>query len=193
LDGYISQRGCNALAAVAWVTWVTAFAVQQRVPVSLAYAVVDATGHAAAAAICTVWLIPAWGVRPFVVAILASALIDLDHAVVAGSLEPARMMALGARPATHSLAGALLIGVLGWAIGGRRVGYAAFVGAMMHVVQDARAKPGVPLLTPLSADDHVIVGPWVSTAVLLAFALLALLATRRRPRFSRARRAAANP
>jgi membrane-bound metal-dependent hydrolase YbcI (DUF457 family) len=127
--------------------------------------------------------------RTLAASVAAGTLIDVDHAVAAGSIDPARMMALGARPPTHSLAGVSLIGLLVLAIFGWRAGYAAFAGAMTHIVMDATAVPGVPMFAPWSTDTHVTVPTWTMVPALLVLGFvgvvlqqLAVFAKRRRKR-----------
>jgi membrane-bound metal-dependent hydrolase YbcI (DUF457 family) len=116
-----------------------------------------------------------WGARTLVASVAAGTLIDVDHAVAAGSIDPARMMALGARPPTHSLVGVSLIGLLVLAIFGWRAGYAAFAGAMTHIVLDASAAPGVPMFAPWSADTHVTVPIWTMVPALLVLGLIGVV------------------
>src|SRR5919197_1814482 len=89
--------------------------IQAAISPSLALAVVDEIGHAAVAIACAAWLAPNWGWTPVIVAAIAGTVIDVDHAVAAGCLAPECLMSLSARPASHSLAGALAIPlVVGW-------------------------------------------------------------------------------
>jgi len=133
------------------------------------FLVAHETAHVAAAAACSLWLVPAWGFRALGASVAAGTLIDIDHAIAAGSIDPARMMALGARPPTHSLAGVSLIAVVVMAVFGWRPGYAAFAGGISHIIMDASAAPGVPLFAPWSTDTHVTVptGTMVPTLVVL--------------------------
>jgi membrane-bound metal-dependent hydrolase YbcI (DUF457 family) len=165
--------------------WAIADVVQARsTPPSDTFLIAHEVAHVALATACAMWLVPAWGFRILLVAIAAGTLIDVDHAVAAGSIDPARMMALGARPATHSLVGVALLGALVLAGLGWRAGYAAFAGALSHVIYDATAPPGVPLLAPWSADNHVIVPTWSLVLLILALGcggvVLASLTSRRR-------------
>jgi membrane-bound metal-dependent hydrolase YbcI (DUF457 family) len=175
-----------AITIGALAVWAAADMVQQQTaPPSTTFLVAHELGHIAAATACTLWLVPAWGFRSLIAAILAATLIDVDHAVAAGSIDPGRMMALGARPATHSLAGVALIGVIVLAAFGWRAGYAAFAGALTHIVLDANAPPGVPLLAPWSNDAHVLLPTWSLVPVILALGLIGVVLTRlgrRRPR-----------
>jgi membrane-bound metal-dependent hydrolase YbcI (DUF457 family) len=152
------------------VIWFVADAVQRAVPVSLAWAILDEIGHAAVAVACAAWLVPSWGYGPVIVAIMGATAIDVDHAVVARSLAPGRMMSLGARPMSHSLAGALTIALCVGLVGGPRRGYAAALGTVTHVLGDARAFPGVPLLFPALANAHVILPSWSLWAATIVLA-----------------------
>jgi hypothetical protein len=135
-------------------------------PLSLEWAILDEAGHAAVAALVMLWTVPAWGWRPFVAAVLAATLIDVDHALAARSILPSRLMSLAARPASHSLLGVAVGSGVGWLVGGRRVAFAAGVGILTHVMGDATADPGVPLWVPWVAEWHVILPRW-SLPVLL--------------------------
>jgi membrane-bound metal-dependent hydrolase YbcI (DUF457 family) len=167
------------LTIAALVVWAAAEMVQQQTaPPSTTFLVAHELGHIAAATACTLWLVPAWGFRYLIVAVLAATLIDVDHAVAAGSIDPGRMMALGARPATHSLAGVALLGVFILAVFGWRAGYAAFAGAMTHILLDANAMPGVPLLAPWSSDAHMLVPSWSLVPVIMVLGLVGVVLTR---------------
>jgi membrane-bound metal-dependent hydrolase YbcI (DUF457 family) len=146
---------------IALIVWLGLEALQKRLPLSPAFAVVDVTAHASVALVCALPIVPMWGYRPVLVAVLAASLIDVDHALAARSLDPMHMMSLGARPATHSLAGALLLAILVGALLDWRAGYAAFLGVVSHVLRDADGPPGVPLLAPFSTNAHVTVPIWV--------------------------------
>jgi membrane-bound metal-dependent hydrolase YbcI (DUF457 family) len=175
-----------AVTVAALGVWAAAEMVQQETaPPSTTFLVAHELGHIAAATACTLWLVPAWGFRSLLVAVLAATLIDVDHAVAAGSIDPGRMMALGARPATHSLAGVALLGLFVLAIFGWRAGYAAFAGAMTHIVLDANGLPGVPLLAPWSSDAHMLLPSWSLVPVILALGLIGVLLTRLSGRRSR--------
>jgi membrane-bound metal-dependent hydrolase YbcI (DUF457 family) len=163
------------LGALALVSWIGAEAVQRALPPSLAFAIADEIAHGSVALLCALAMAPTWGFRPVLVALLAGTLIDVDHAVAARSLDPTRMMMLGARPATHSLAGVVSIALLIGAIWGPRSGYAALLGAATHVVRDADSAPGVPLFAPFSADAHVILPDWTLPAIMLAFGISSIL------------------
>jgi membrane-bound metal-dependent hydrolase YbcI (DUF457 family) len=145
---------------------------QRYVPLSLGFAVLDEVSHGAMAVACALCLAPAWGFRPVVVAALCGTLIDIDHAIVAGSIDSARMMSLGARPLTHSLAGVVLIGLVVGAIWGLRAGFAASLGVAAHVVQDAGGPPGVPLFVPFLSQQHVLLPPWAQVLPILAACLV---------------------
>jgi membrane-bound metal-dependent hydrolase YbcI (DUF457 family) len=84
-------------------------------------------------------------------------LIDLDHAVAAGSLHPARMISLPVRPLSHSLlfslgAGALLAGLLR----GRDYSFAGLLylfalSLASHVLRDAIGSHNTPWAWPLAS------------------------------------------
>lgn len=83
-------------------------------------------------------------------------LIDLDHAVAAGSLHPARMVSLPARPLSHSLlfaaaAGGLLAAVLPRRLAGQPRGLLWYLFAMSlasHVLRDAIDSHNTPWTWP---------------------------------------------
>src|SRR5690242_10164464 len=101
------------LASGLLVVWLGALELQEHSPPGqLTWAALDVVVHGAAAGLCAVWLLPAYGWRPLVSAIAAGILIDLDHAVAARSLNPFNMMSIGTRPPTHSLVAAVLFGIV---------------------------------------------------------------------------------
>lgn len=157
---------CAGLAA-----WLAAEVVQSSLPPTRAFAVVDEIAHASVALVCAAPLAPRWGYRPLLVAVLAATLIDVDHALAARSLDPLPMMRLGARPATHSLAGAVLVAIIVGALWDAPAGYAAFVGVVSHIMRDADGPPGVPLLAPFMSDAHVILPIWVLPVSMLVLAI----------------------
>jgi membrane-bound metal-dependent hydrolase YbcI (DUF457 family) len=163
--------------------WLGAELVQSRLPASTAFALVDEIAHASVALLCAIPLVPRWGYRPLLVAVLAGTLIDVDHAIAARSLDPMRMMQLGARPPTHSLAGAVLLATLVGAVLDGRAAYAVFVGVVSHIVRDADGPPGVPLFAPFSTMAHVILPVWVLPLCMLVLAAVGVLLTRM-PRFN---------
>jgi membrane-bound metal-dependent hydrolase YbcI (DUF457 family) len=142
-------------AAVALATWFASVYLQGRVA-GLAWAVLDVLAHGALAAFVVAWLVPGWGWQPFLIAIAAAILIDLDHVVAARTLRPADLMGLGARPYTHSLVGVLGFTTLAVGAGGLRSGYVVALGLLAHLLQDGREPPGVPLFVPVVADRHVL-------------------------------------
>ncbi|MDQ6670692.1 MAG: metal-dependent hydrolase [Chloroflexota bacterium] len=160
----MAVRVPSGLIVTAVATWIVAEAAQWRVGVSMLWALLDEVSHGAVAATCVLWLAPRWGLRPTLVAVLAATLIDVDHVIAAGSFTPERMMHLPARPPTHSLAGVLGLAIAAGTLGGPRVGYAVAVGVLTHILRDATAAPGVPLLVPAVADKHVIVPFWAFAA-----------------------------
>ena len=150
--------------------WHAADALQARLGLGLGWALLDEVAHAAVALSIMLWTWPAWGWRPTAVAVLAATLIDVDHAVAAGSLDPARLTSLAARPPAHSLLGVLALANLGAAFGGSRLGYAAGVGALSHIVRDATAPPGVPLLVPFTDEWHLLLPGWSLLGLVVALA-----------------------
>ncbi len=156
------------------VIWLAAEAVQRSLPPSLIFALTDEIAHASVATLCALPLVPVWGLRPLLVAMLAGTLIDVDHAIIARSFDPLQMMTLGARPPTHSLAGALLLTVLISALWGTRNGYAVLLGTITHIVRDADGIPGVPLFVPFIANAHVIVPAWILPAAIAAFGVTSI-------------------
>ena len=159
------------LLAPTLIIWLIAEGVQRTLPPSLAFAVVDEIAHASVALLCALALAPTWGFGPVLFALAAATLIDADHALAAGSLDPAQMMMLGARPATHSLCGAVLLALLIGAATNYRDAYGTLLGAVTHIVRDAVATPGVPLFAPFSSQAHVILPEWTLPAVMLTFGL----------------------
>jgi membrane-bound metal-dependent hydrolase YbcI (DUF457 family) len=154
------------------MAWVVADAAQGVVGPSLLWALLDEVAHGAVAATCALWLVPRWGLRPVVVAVLAATLIDVDHAIAGGSLAPERMMQLSARPPTHSLLAALGLAILAGMLGGTRIGHAVGVGTLTHILRDATASPGVPLLAPVLEDRHVILPFWIVPATVVGLSVL---------------------
>jgi hypothetical protein len=169
----LDRRHVLALIAALSV-WQLADWAEARLPLSLAWAVIDEFGHAAVAASIMLWTWPAWGWRPLLAAILAATLIDVDHALAAGSLLPERMMSLASRPAAHSLLGASVATAVGTTLGGRRIGYAALVGVLTHLARDAQAAPGIPLLVPWGADWHMRLPIWVLPVLMVILSAQAI-------------------
>jgi membrane-bound metal-dependent hydrolase YbcI (DUF457 family) len=162
---------------------------QARLPLSLAWAILDVMSHAAVAALVMLWTVPAWGWRPLIAAVLAAALIDVDHALAARSILPSRLMSLAARPASHSLLGVAVASGVGWLAGGRRVAFAAGVGILTHVLGDAQSEPGVPLWVPWSAADwHVMLPRWTLPVLLVCLAAVSAAWAANWPRVPSARR-----
>jgi membrane-bound metal-dependent hydrolase YbcI (DUF457 family) len=143
------------IAAACLALWLGTRIVQENGPSPLVWAFADVLGHAAAALACTIWLWPRYGLVPLLAAVLAGTFIDVDHAVAAHSLDPARMEALLARPPTHSLAFAAAMAGLGWFAFGLPTGYALAAGIVVHLLGDAMEPAGVPLLLPLVSDEHL--------------------------------------
>jgi membrane-bound metal-dependent hydrolase YbcI (DUF457 family) len=170
----VSLRRLLALQLGVLVVWRSADALQATLEPSVAYAVLDEIAHAAVALFVAGWLLPAWGVRPVIAALIGGTLIDIDHAIAAGSLDPERMMALGARPASHSLLAAATAGVALSVVAGWQIGYAAAIGMLTHVLRDAGGPPGAALLLPFDSDHHIVVAAWVLPAVVGTWSALNL-------------------
>jgi LexA-binding, inner membrane-associated putative hydrolase len=137
------------------LTWIAAVWAQHVVSDSIIWIALDVLGHGSAAGLFTVGLLPRFGARPVVCAVLAGTLIDFDHAVAARSLDPLRMSALGARPPTHSLMAVVVLGLVAWRLMGRAAGYAIGTGLLAHLLGDAIEPAGVPLLFPFVSDPSV--------------------------------------
>jgi membrane-bound metal-dependent hydrolase YbcI (DUF457 family) len=151
-SAWLATLGVAASSALIW-----AFAAQAQTDVQgLRWAGLDILSHAAIAAFVCVWTVPAWGWRPFMAAIVAAIVIDVDHLIAARSIDPQRITALKSRPATHSLASAAAIATAAWLLGGRRIGYAVGLGLLTHIVRDAAEFPGVPLWVPFDWNRHVM-------------------------------------
>jgi membrane-bound metal-dependent hydrolase YbcI (DUF457 family) len=138
----------------------------------LGWAVLDAILHGALGGLAMVVVWPAWGFRPVLGAIAAAVLIDLDHLVAAGSLDIVRIMSLAARPVAHSLVSLALISAGVGLVAGRRVGYGVAVGLLTHLWRDATEAPGIPLLVPLVADEHVMLPAWALPTTLVGLVLI---------------------
>jgi len=159
--------GVGVALLASLVTWQLVDRLQAMLPLSGSWALLDELGHASVAAGVVLWTVPAWGWQPTLAAVLAGTLIDIDHPLAAGSLLPSHMMSLAARPASHSLLGVAVASAVGFALGGRRIGFAALVGVLTHIVRDATADPGVPLLVPLVDNWHVRLPIWSLPALML--------------------------
>jgi membrane-bound metal-dependent hydrolase YbcI (DUF457 family) len=108
----------------------------------------DPFQHAALAAAVVAPLAVKTDRRVLATAITAALVIDIDHAVAARSVRVSRTTSLAARPRTHSLLCAALVGA---AVGAAAPlqGWAAFAGLGSHLLHDAgdHAAP-TPLLWP---------------------------------------------
>ena len=104
---------------------------------------------------------------------LAAVLIDLDHALAAGSFSVYAMTHLGGRPETHSLLFVLGCGLFAWGISRRgEWGWLLGLALLSHVLRDA-SSGGTPLLWPFfdferlslpayyAAQVGLFVGGWV--------------------------------
>jgi membrane-bound metal-dependent hydrolase YbcI (DUF457 family) len=109
----------------------------------------DPVQHAAIAVVVAAPLAARVGRRVLATAMTAALVIDVDHAVAAGSIRPRDTTALAQRPRTHSLLTATAAGGLVAAAAGPVHGWAAFAGLGSHLLHDAgdRAAP-TPLLWP---------------------------------------------
>jgi membrane-bound metal-dependent hydrolase YbcI (DUF457 family) len=71
-----------------------------------------------------------------------------------------------------------VLSLFGW-----RAGYAAFAGALSHILLDASAPPGVPLLAPWSSNEHMLVPTWsIAPSIVVLGCVGVVLATIRRTR-----------
>ena len=85
-------------------------------------------------------------------AFLSATALDLDHFAAAGALDVRAALVLPARPPTHSLTFALLLGAVLYRLSrDRTAGWVAFVAVASHVLRDA-AMGTAPLLWPLAVD-----------------------------------------
>ena len=85
-------------------------------------------------------------------AFLSATVLDLDHFVAAGSLDLHAALSLAARPPTHSLTFALLLGTATSLLSrDRAAGWVVFAALASHVLRDA-AMGTAPVLWPLGAD-----------------------------------------
>jgi membrane-bound metal-dependent hydrolase YbcI (DUF457 family) len=174
----------GVLMAMVLAIYVLAEQVQGRTPtMSLPWAVLDVTAHGSLAIFICLWVVPRWGWRIVAAAAAAATLIDLDHALVARSLVPTDMMSIGTRPWLHSFLGVALGTLLAAWAGGARLAYAVGVGMLTHVVRDASAPPGAPLLIPFDVEPSIEVPGWLlPSLVALLCGLGVWLTARRSPR-----------
>jgi hypothetical protein len=101
--------------------------------------------------------------------------LDVDHAVVAGSLSPHAMEDLGARPDTHSLAFGVLLALLALLLTRRLIlAWCVFALIVSHLLFDA-AGGGVYWLFPLKHPDSI---PWLvcPLGIAVLFTISAILA-----------------
>jgi membrane-bound metal-dependent hydrolase YbcI (DUF457 family) len=106
--------------------------------------------------------------RLLLLAFVGGVILDVDHALAAGTLSPGAMEELGRRPPTHSLAFAATLALIAYACT-RRVLAAWAVLAIMgsHLLFDA-AGGGVRWLYPLPEPESI---PWLACplGILLLF------------------------
>ncbi len=94
----------------------------------------------------------------FSLIILTATLIDLDHFVVAGSVDVPEAVSLGKRPPTHSLTFAGVLGVVAFLVSRSPiVGWGMFAALSSHVIRDA-SRGGTQILWPLSLE---VIPRWV--------------------------------
>jgi membrane-bound metal-dependent hydrolase YbcI (DUF457 family) len=118
--------------------------------------------------------------RLLLLAFLGGVVLDVDHALAAGSFDPERMEDLGRRPPTHSLAFAAALALVAYALTRRgRVAWAVLAILLSHLLFDA-AGGGVRWLYPLDEPEAI---PWLACplGLLLLFGVSLALA-RSRPR-----------
>jgi len=97
--------------------------------------------------------------RNAALAFAGGVVLDVDHAIAAGSLDPRRMELLGNRPVTHSLLFAGLLALAALAIARRPpLAWAVLAVLLAHLLFDAPGG-GVPLLYPLR---HAEALPWLA-------------------------------
>jgi membrane-bound metal-dependent hydrolase YbcI (DUF457 family) len=93
------------------------------------------------------------GRRPVAASVAAGFLIDVDHVVIARSIDPADLWTMRRRPLSHSATAAAATGALVGALAGRRYGWATFAGLLSHVLRDA-VDGKTPLLWPWASQEH---------------------------------------
>jgi hypothetical protein len=107
--------------------------------------------------------------RLLALAFVGGIVLDLDHAIAAGSFSPAAMEELGRRPPTHSLLFALALSLTGLAlVRSRQVAWGILAVLASHIFFDA-AGGGVRWLYPLAEPESI---PWAvcPAAILVLFA-----------------------
>jgi membrane-bound metal-dependent hydrolase YbcI (DUF457 family) len=113
--------------------------------------------------------------RILALAFLGGGLLDVDHAIAAGSLDPAAMERLGRRPDTHSFLFVSSVALLVLAATRRRaLAWSVFAILAAHVLFDA-AGGGVRWLFPLQHPESI---PWLACplGILLLLAITATVA-----------------
>jgi LexA-binding, inner membrane-associated putative hydrolase len=98
-------------------------------------------------------------------AFVGGSVLDLDHVVAAGSLDPRKLEDLGRRPDPHSLLFILALALLAWALTRRKTfAWCVFAVNAGHLLFDA-AGEGVYWLFPLTRPDGI---PWLACPVGIA-------------------------
>ncbi len=96
--------------------------------------------------------------RLLLLAFVGGVILDVDHALAAGSLSPGAMEELGRRPPTHSLAFAATLSLIAYALTRRVVAaWAVLAIVVTHLLFDA-AGGGVRWLYPLEEPESI---PWL--------------------------------
>ena len=136
----------------------------------------DPLQHAALAAVVAAPLVPHAGRSVLATAVAAALVIDLDHAVAAGSLRVRATTSLRTRPRSHSMVVALAAGaIVGAAARDPLHGWAAFGALASHLMHDAgdRAAP-TPVLWPFAPARQLGRRWQVATTAALVLASVAV-------------------
>jgi membrane-bound metal-dependent hydrolase YbcI (DUF457 family) len=100
-----------------------------------------------------------------IVAFVGGFVLDVDHAVAAGSISPRAMEQMGHRPDTHSLLFICALALLAFALTRRgAIAWSVFAVMLAHLLLDAPGG-GVRLLFPLRHPDAI---PWLACPVGIA-------------------------
>lgn len=101
-------------------------------------------------------------VRLALLAFIGGVAIDIDHVVVAGSLDPRHLEQLGSRPDAHSLLFVSMLALVALAVTRRKpIAWAVFAVLVAHLLFDAPGG-GVRWLFPLQHPDAI---PWLACPV----------------------------